>query len=283
MGFDMRLALVGATALLLTAAPAAASTCEASFAKKGNPLSGLKFTAMQSVADISTPNAINQLRGIVLAKGYDVLAIEAEAGSMLIEQPQTANRRSFQIIASATTEGKITTVQLQANLRGGQFAKEEGVKIEICGVLSQMRGGKAGVAAASQGRNAAAGGGAPIVMSAQLLAQRLSQERDKNEDAIPLRYKGKSFTLSGTVDYVKKDGDEYRVAFKILERHEMVIKLPGESQFKTEISCMLAKGQSVYALTLKPKANVKLTGTYSNYRGYPFPSVMWLDNCRPVK
>ena len=278
----MRLISVGLVAALVQATPALASTCEQTFVKRGNPIGGLKFTAIHSVADISTADAINQLRGIVLANGYDVLAVEPEAGNMLIEQPQTANARSFQIIATASAAGNVSTIQLQANLRGGVFAKEDAVKTQMCNVLTQMKGGKAGIAAARQGKTATGGGGAPTVMTAQALAQRLSNERDKNADTIPLRYKGKSFTLSGTVDYVRKDGDTYRVAFKILELHEMAIRLPGQSQFKTEISCMLAPGQSVYALTLKPKSKVNLTGTYSDYRDFPMPSVMWLTDCRPA-
>jgi hypothetical protein len=277
----MRLLAIGIFCALTLATPALSATCEETFVKKGSGLSGLKYTATHVVNDLNTPNAINQLRGIVLAKGYDVLAVEAQDGSMLIEQPQTANRRSFQIIGTATTAGNATTVQLQANLRGGQFTKDDAVKTEMCGVLAQLQGGRAGVAAANRGRTAV-GTSAPTAMTAQSLAQRLSNERDQNADTIPLRYRGKSFTLSGTVDYVRKDGDVYRVAFKILEAHEMIIRLPGQSQFKTEISCLLARGQSVYALTLKPRSSVKLTGTYSDYRESPSPSVMWLENCRPA-
>lgn len=269
-------------AALLGAAPALASTCEATFAKKGNPITGLKYTAIQSVNDLTTANAINQLRGIVLANGYDVLATEAEAGTMLIEQPQTANRRSFQIIASATTEGSVTTVQLQANLRGGQFTKDEAVRAEMCSVLSQLQGGKPGIAAANRGRDAVQGGGTPTAMTAQALSQRLSAEFDKNAETIPLRYKGRSFTLSGRVAYVRKDGDTYRVQFEIMDPSQMVFKLPGQSTSKTDIGCLMAKGQSVYALTLKPKASVKLTGTYFDYRDVPYPPIMWLSECRPT-
>lgn len=267
---------------LLVPAHAFASNCEAIFAKKGNPITGLKYTALQSVNDLTKANAINQLRGIVLAKGYDVLATEAEAGSMLLEQPQTADRRSFQIVATATTEGSVTTVQLQANLRGGQFTKDEAVRSEMCSVLAQLVGGKSGIAAANRGRNAAQGGGTPTAMTAQGLSQRLSAEFDKNAETIPLRYKGRSFTLSGRVAYIRKDGDTYRVQFEIMDPSEMVFKLPGQSATKTDIGCLLAKGQTVYALTLKPKASVKLTGTYHDYRDVPYPPIMWLSECRPA-
>ncbi len=269
-------------AALLGPAPAFAATCEATFAKKGNPINGLKYTALQSVNDLTTANAINQLRGIVLAKGYDVLATEAEAGTMLIEQPQTAERRSFPIVATATTEGSVTTVQLRASLRAGQFTKDDMVRSEMCAVLAQLQGGKPGIAAANSGRDAVQGGGAPTAMTAQALSQRLSAEFDKNAETIPLRYKGRSFTLSGRVDYVRKDGDTYRVQFEIMDPSRMVFKLPGQSTTKTDIGCLMAKGQSVYALTLKPKAGVKLTGTYFDYRDVPYPPILWLSDCRPA-
>jgi hypothetical protein len=269
--------------LATTAAPLLAQACEATFAKNGNPITGLKFTATHTVADLSTPDAVNQLRGVVLARGYDVLATEPAAGSMLLESPQNANQRSFPIIAQATSEGASVTVQLKANLRAGVMAKQELVRTEMCGVLAELKGGSAGVAAAARGRTATAGGGAPTELTAQTLADRVSKERDRNVNEIPLRYAGRSFTLSGTVKDVDRDGDTYRVRFDILAWEQKAIHLPGDSQFKTDIICVLAPGQSVYALTLRPRTSVKLTGTYADYREGPSPSVMWLSGCKPAQ
>ncbi len=269
--------------MLLPAAPLVAQTCEATFAKNGNPITGLKFTATQSVAELSTPDAINQLRGIVLTRGYDVLATEPVAGNLLLESPQNANQRSFPLVAQATTEAQVTTVQLRANLKGGVRAKQEDVRTEMCGILAELKGGRAGLAAASQGRSASAAAAPPTVLTAQMLADRVSKERDRNVNEIPLRYPGRSFTLSGTVASVDRDGDTYRVQFDIMAWEQKAIRLPGESQFKTDIICVLAPGQSVYALTLKKRANVRLTGTYENYRESPVPSVMWLAGCKPEK
>jgi len=267
--------------MLLPAAPLVAQTCEATFTKNGNPVTGLKFTATHSVAELSTPNAINQLRGIVLTRGYDVLAAEPEAGNMLLESPQSASQRSFPLVAQVTTEGQVATVQLRANLRGGVRAKQEDVRTEMCGILAELKGGRAGLAAGSQGKSASAAAAPPTVLTAQTLADRVSKERDRNANEIPLRYPGRSFTLTGTVASVDRDGDTYRVKFEIMAWEQKAIKLPGESQFKTEIICVLAPGQSVYALTLKRRSNVRLTGTYSEYREYPSPSILWLSGCKP--
>ncbi|MCU0636316.1 MAG: hypothetical protein MUE41_15725, partial [Gemmatimonadaceae bacterium] len=146
-----------------------------------------------------------------------------------------------------------------------------------------IKGGAEGIAAAEKGETAVAGGGAPTVLTAQTLADRVSKERDKDVNEIPLRYQGRAFTLSGRVKSVNRDGESYNVIFDIIAPEAKAVRLPGDSQFKTDIVCVLAKGQSVYALTLKPKANVTLTGTYLNYREHPMPSVMWLSECRPAQ
>jgi hypothetical protein len=268
--------------VVLASAPLAAQTCEATFNKGGNPITGLRFTATHAVADLATADAIHQLRGVVLSRGYDVLAAEPDAGSLLLEVPQTADRRSYQMVAQATAEGTLVTVQLRANLRGGVFAKQEAARSEMCGMLAEIQGGSAGVAAAARSKTATAGGGAPTVLTAQTLADRVSKERDNNVNEIPLRYRDRAFTLSGTVASVDRDGDTYRVKFEILSWEQKAIRLPGDSQFKTDIICVLAPGQSVYALTLRKRSSVRLTGTYSDYRESPSPSVMWLSNCTPA-
>jgi hypothetical protein len=279
----MRPFLTTVVLTLLAASAVHAQSCEATFAKKGNPVTGLKFTATSSVPDVSTSDAINQLRGIVLARGYDVLATEADAGDLLLELPQTANRRSFPLVAKATSAGSTTTIEMRANLKGGVFANADSVKSEMCGVLAALKGGAEGVAAANAGRSATGSSATPTEMSAQMLADRLSKERDKNVNEIPLRYKNRSFTLDGTVERVVRDGERYSVIFDITPWDRKAVRLPGDSQLKTDIVCVLASGQSVYALTLKPKARVKLTGTYSDYREVPIPSVMWLSECTPAR
>jgi hypothetical protein len=272
--------LLLAIAALAPATIAQSQTCDATFTKKGNVLTGLKFAAMSSVADLSTPDAIKQLRAIVIARGYDVLATEPDAGDLLLEMPQSANQRSFPIVAKATSEGTVTTVQMQASLRGGSSANSDVVKAELCGILTELKGGEAGKTAANDVQSAAAST-APTVLNAQMLADRLSSERDKNVNEIPLRYKDRVFTLDGVVSSVIRDGESYSVIFDIIPWEKKAVRLPGESRTKTDIACLLAPGQSVFALTLKPKTKVKLTGTYREYR--EFPSTMWLSDCKAVK
>jgi hypothetical protein len=262
-------------------AAALAGPCEDGFVKKGSAIGGLKFTASITVPDLTPASAIYQMKGLALGKGYDVLTEEAEDGSMLIEQSQTQKARSFPIIVTATTAAKVGTLTMQANLRGGMMTKDEAAKAEMCSMLNQLKGGKAGLVLAAKGRTASAAPSAPTKIGAMVLSMRLSGEKNKNPAAIPLRYKGKSFTIDGTVDAIAKDGDTYRIDFYVPEPHEQVLRLPGQANFKTDISCLMAKGQAAYSLSLKPKKSVKLTGTFHRYRDYP--PIMWLSDCRPAE
>jgi hypothetical protein len=258
-----------------------AATCQDSFVKKGNPLGGLRFTAEVTVADLTPPTAIRQFRGIAAADGYDITVDEAEEGSMLIEQPRSPSgaTRPVPIIVSATAIGTALIVKLEAKLPGGMLAPAEGVKTELCKMLNQIKGGKIGLAAANRGKSAVSSAG-PTVIEALMLSQQISQEADKNAAIIPSRYTGKSFKIKGTVDYVMRDGDTYRIAYVIPKTtDDLAIRL-GSFKLLTQLSCLVAKGQSAFALSLKKGNHVTLTGRFRAYD--QFVPVMWFDGCRPA-
>lgn len=85
-----RIALAGATALAAFAVPAIAhaGTCEDTFVKRGNAVTGLRYVAMTSVLDLPLDVAINQMRAVAAKRGYDIIATEPAAGALLIEQPR---------------------------------------------------------------------------------------------------------------------------------------------------------------------------------------------------
>lgn len=268
-------------ALLLLPSAASAATCEETFVKRGNGITGLRFIAMTSVADMPADVAINQLRGIVARKGYDIIAAEPAGGAMLIEQAQTATTRAFPIEINATVANGVGTVQMEAKPKAGQFIKADLAKAEMCSVLAQLKGGKEGRLAAKANANAATVQAAPVAVSAQILSQQISKDIERNQLSVGQRYAGKRFTLSGRVERIAMDGKDYRVWFEILQPHELVIRLPGGSQSHVEMGCALAAGQSVFAMKVKPKMSVKLTGTYDGHdanRG-----VVWFKDCVPEK
>ena len=266
--------------LALTPSAAFAATCEESFVKKGSPISGVKFTATITVPDMTPVSAIGQLRGIVAAKGYDIMADEAEYGSMLIEQPQTGKARAFPITITATNDGKTGTVQMQANLRAAMIVKEADAKTELCGMLNQLKGGKAGLALAAKGKNAKTVQAAPLAISALAFSHQISKDTQRNPAGVLTRYKGKSYTIDGTVSYVTKDGDKFRIGYDVPNPWEEAIRLPNVAPFKTDIVCYMAPGQAAYSLQLKPKKGIKLTGIVEDFDEYKH--VVWLKDCRPA-
>jgi len=279
-----RSAFLGAAVLASIAVPtvARAGTCEDTFVKRGNVVSGLRYVAMTSVVDMPLDVAINQMRAIAAKRGYDIIASEPVAGSLLIEQPRTGNARAFPMEITATINaGGVGTVQIEAKLPTGMATKAELVKPELCGMLAELRGGKEGRALAKAGAGATTIQAAPVALSAQEFSQQISKDSERNSAVIPLRYKGKKFTLSGTVDYVIKDGDHYRVAFKILQPHELAIRLPGMAATLSQVSCLMATGTSVFVLQLKPGKSIKLTGTYYDFD--EFKDATWFKDCVPVK
>lgn len=276
----MRLLPLAIAVLASIPSTAFAATCEESFVKKGSPISGVKFTATVTVPDMTPVSAIGQLRGIVAAKGYDIMADEAAYGSMLIEQPQTGKARAFPITITATNDGKTGTVQMQANLRAAMIVKEADAKTELCGMLNQLKGGKAGLALAAKGKNAQTVQAAPLAISALAFSHQISKDTERNPAGVLTRYKGKSYTIDGTVSYVTKDGDKFRIGYDVPNPWEEAIRLPNIAPFKTDIVCYMAPGQAAYSLQLKPKKGIKLTGIVEDFDEYKH--VVWLKDCRPA-
>ena len=268
-------------AIFFSAGTANAATCEEAFVKKGNPITGLRFTAAVTVADLPPAVAIGQMRGLVAAKGYDIMADEAEYGSMLIEQPMTGTVRAFPIQITATQTGGIGTVVMEAKLRAGQSVGSDAAKAEMCGILNQIKGGKAGAAAAKKGATATTVAAAPVKISSLGFSQQVSKDTERNAAGILTRYKGKQFTIDGLVDYVTKDGKDFRVGYKIPQPYEQAIRLPNQAPFKTDIVCYMAPGQAAFSLQLKPNKSIKLTGTVEDFDEYKH--VIWLKDCRPAQ
>lgn len=139
--------------LAIAAVPTAAhaGACEDGFVKKGNPVTGLRFIASGAVADLPADIAIKQMRGISARRGYDIIASEPESGALLIEQGRTGNSRAFPIEIQAVSEGGVGTVRMEAKLPAGMAAGADGAKTEMCAMLAELKGGKAGRLAAASG------------------------------------------------------------------------------------------------------------------------------------
>jgi hypothetical protein len=269
--------ILSIASLFLGMGTAQAATCEDSFVKKGNPVTGLRFVATAIVPNMSMASAVGQLNGIVAAKGYTILAAEPASGAMLIEPPATGKSRPFPIEVAADAAG---TVRMEAKLRAGMSIPDAGAKAEMCGILAQLKGGKAGDALAAKGLGAASAPGAPVRMSVLRFSQDITGQADTNNAVVDQRYRNRAFTLYGPVAYIGPVGDTYRVEWKLVS-NVLTDIVPGRSSAGLSVNCVLAKGQGVYALQLKPGKHVELTGTFDRL-DYGM-SLVWLKDCRPVK
>ena len=278
----LRSSLGHSLAVLAIAVPGAAlaGTCEDSFTKKGNEISGIRFIATNVVPDLSPKIAIQQLHGIVATKGYDIITEEAEYGSMLIEQPMTGKARAFPIEITATQTSGIGTVVMEAKLRATMSVKKELAMAEMCSMLNQLKGGKAGIAAAKTGAGAVTVQAAPVAMSALAFSHQVSKDTERNASTVLTRYKGKQFTIDGTVNYVTKDPNGNRIGYDVPNPWEEAIRLPNIAPFKTDIVCYMGPGTAAFTAQLKPKKSIKLTGTVEDFDEYKH--VIWLKDCRPA-
>jgi hypothetical protein len=263
--------------LLMASGATLAATCEESFVKKGSPFSGTKYTSSVSLPGLTVSSAIAQMRGIALGKKYDILSEDIESGSMLFEQRQTSIARAIPVIVTASDESGIGHVEMMVKTSPGVLLKADNMKTEMCAMLNEIKIGKAGNAAAAKGKASTASSEATKIEAATLSSQ-LAREAKSNSAVIAPRYKGRVFTISGRVGYQRADGGVQKISFDIPDTSGF-ITLPNEPYFKVAIICRMAKNQTAYALSVRERERVKLTGTFFEYDD--ILDVFWLKDCRP--
>ena len=267
-----------ATALCLSIAAwstnAFADACETNFSKKGNPFTGTTYRSSIALADLTVQSAIEQLGAIALAKKMAVLSSDPANGSLLIEEPETAMHKPIPMILGAAVENGVTHVTMEVKLSRGALAKADDVRREICALLTQVRPGAAGDETARR-MAAAAQTAEPDRMDAFIFSEQIARQANENQSTINVRYKDRRYTLTGRAAFIMEDGDDYNVGFSIPE-----LKFspgPLDPKFKVDVSCLMAKSQTAYTLSLREGDRVALTGTFSRYD--QFSHVVWLDGC----
>jgi hypothetical protein len=255
-------------ALLLVSAPAFATSCEESFQKKGNPLTGTTYMASVSVPNLSVDSAMGQLRGVAIKNKLDILAEDA-GGTMLAEEPETITHKPIPITFTAS-EGQVDmTVKLG---RGAFGAGADAMKKYLCDMLGEIKPGKEGAAIAANARRAGAGGN-EIKMEAGILSNQIKRQAADNQAAIGARYKGKTFRISGRLNsagVMEFDG-EYRAGFQTLD----------DSLSNVAITCRMAADQTAYALSLRGNERVTLVGTFDQFD--QMADIFWVKDCRRAK
>lgn len=260
---------------------ALADSCEGSFQKAGSLLTGLRFSATSTVQGLSPASAIGQLRGIVIAKSYQVLAAEPDGGTMVFEQAASGKARAIQLVATATQEGGKGSVKIEAKFPRGMSSKDEDAKAELCSILAQVKGGRAGELAAAKGQKAESKAAPPLRVGTLALSNMILNDYDKNPGAIVPRYKGRSFIVTGRIDTIHRgDRGDYYVYFEKIDPMSLPLTLPGQQRNAVQVLCVLAKDQSTFALTKKKNDRVTLAGVFDDF-DYGVLGSIWLRECRP--
>lgn len=257
-----------AALLLAAAAPAFADTCESTFQKKGNALSGTTYTASVSHPGLTVKSAVGQMRVIAKNANMDVVSEDAENGAMLIEEPQTGLHKNLPLIVSATNEGGTGTVGLMLKLNAGAFAKADSIRTEMCKLLGQVKPGKAGEQLAAVTPKAST-----ITTTATAFGAQLRSQHKDNPAAMESRYQGKVYAITGRVNGVLKSGGTYNTGFDVGGNPS------GGIDFESvAITCMFAPSQAAYAMALRPKEKVTLVGVVDHYD--QIGRVLWLKDCK---
>ena len=270
-----------ALALLPFAAPALAGECEANFKKSGNPIVMTSYSSAVTVPNLSTRDALAQMRGIMVAEKMDVMAEDADGGTLLVEQRQDGSKRPIPTTIEVSDVASGTRIGMSVKMERGVFSKVEQIKPYMCGLLARVKGGKEGMAAAKKGAgatNSEATGNQDVFMFSRMIAG----EANKNAIAVNARHKGRKYTLTGRIETLMEDGEDYNLIFDIPEIGEMVLKpLPHDAQFKVGVSCLFKPDQLTTVLALREGQKVTLAGTVLKYDN--FRKVIWLENCVKAK
>lgn len=262
-------------------AVAMADECEANFKKSGNPIVMTTYSSAVTVPNLSTGDALSQMRGILVSEKMDVIAENREEGTLLVEQRQSDKARPIPTTINVNTVPAGTRIDMAIKMERGVFSKVEQIRPYMCGLLAKVKGGKEGVAAARRGAgadNTEATGNQDVFAFSRMIAN----EANKNAIAVNARHKGRKYTLSGRIETLMEDGEDYNLIFEVPEIRDMVIKpFPHEAQFKVNVSCLFKPDQLTTVLAMREGQKVKLTGTVMKYDS--FRRVIWLENCTKAK
>jgi len=274
---------LSALALCALALPAVAMAdeCEANFKKSGNPIVMTTYSSAVTVPNLSAGDALSQMRGILVAEKMDVIAENREEGTLLVEQRQSDKARPIPTTINVSRVPAGTRVDMAIKMERGVFSKVEQIRPYMCGLLAKVKGGKEGIAAARRGAgadNTEATGNQDVFAFSRMIAN----EANKNAIAVNARHKGRKYTLSGRIETLMEDGEDYNLIFEVPEIRDMVIKpFPHEAQFKVSVSCLFKPDQLTTVLAMREGQKVKLTGTVMKYDN--FRRVIWLENCTKAK
>ena len=267
---------VVALALLSLSAPALAGECEANFTKSGNPIVMTTYSSAVTVPNLSPRDALAQMRGIMVAEKMDVMAEDAEGGTLLVEQRQDKAARPIPTTITVSEVASGTRIEMAIKMERGVFSKVEQIQPYMCGLFAKVKGGKEGRAAAAQG--AKTQNNADVtVKDVYVFSREIAREAKGNAVAVTARHKGRHYALRGRVDYVQEDGQDYNVSFDIPEQGSGLLQVPGDNEPRVGVACLFKPNQLANVLTFRKGDKVTFKGQFLRYDD--FKRVLWLQNC----
>jgi hypothetical protein len=269
-----------ALALAAAAPSALAGECEDNFKKSGNAFTGVDFSSVVVVSDLSVADAIGQMRGIMIGEKMDVLAEDVENGTLLVEQRSTNTARPIPTLINVFDEGGAAAVEMTVKTEKGQFAKQENIRSYMCTLLAKVQGGAAGRAAAAKGA-ATQNVDDVTEQDVYVFSRRIAREGQANAAAVVARHTGRRYALKGKVTSIQQvDGDTI-VGFDIPETSEAFIKLPGDTAPRTGVACVFKPNQQALVLTFRRGETARFEGRFAEYDNILHQ--VWLDGCKQAR
>ncbi|MFY2763513.1 hypothetical protein [Arenimonas sp. MALMAid1274] len=256
-----------------------AGECETNFSKSGSVFSGTDFSSRVTVADLSLADAMGQMRGIMIAEKMDVITEDLEGGTLLVEQRATGTTRAIPTLINVSASGTAAVVAMTVKTEKGQIAKQDAIRPYMCDLLGRVKGGDAGRTAGAAGAGAQ-NAADTTVKDVFIFSREIAREAKANAVAVNARHKGRSYALSGRVDYIQEDGEEYNVSFDIPEQSELQLRLPNDEP-RVGVACLFKPNQLANVLTFRKGEKAQFTGSFLRYDD--FKRMVWLENCRQTR
>ncbi|MFT3754892.1 MAG: hypothetical protein QM769_02920 [Pseudoxanthomonas sp.] len=260
--------------------PARAGECESNFSKSGSIFSGTDFSSRVTVADLSTADALAQVRGILIAEKMDVITEDAETGTLLAEQRSHNATRAIPTLVNVSSGGAGATVEMTVKTEKGQVAKADAMRPYLCQLLAGLKGGQEGKLAAARGAKARNSDDTTF-KDVFIFSREIAREAKGNALAVTARHKGRKYALTGRVDYVQEDGEDYNVSFDIPDTSRAMLRVPGDDEPRVGVACLFRPNQLANVLTFRQGNKATFTGAFLKYDD--FKRVLWLQGCTQVK
>lgn len=252
-----------------------ADECQDSFKKSGSVFSGTDYASHVTVPDLSVPDALGQMRAILVSAKMDVITEDVGTGTLLAEQRATATSSAIPSLVTVTPQGATAVVDINVKTGKGTFAKADAIKAEVCRLLGMLKGGKEGKIAGAQGRKTQ-NNNDTTVRDVYVFSREIADEARGNALAVNARHRGRKYTLKGKVDYIQEDGADINVSFDVPQQSEVLLHGLNDAP-RVGVACLFHQNQMASVLTFRKGDRATFTGSFLRYDD--LKRMLWLENC----